>query len=107
MGRPVRTRAEVSHHGDGCGAERSVRSGGETTLRAIRKTWPADPADWWLPPQVEPLPKPAHLASEACDVASYTNYRYWPELLSSGLLPAEMANRIVAARLSAGGSSAA
>ena len=35
--------------------------------------------------------------------ASYTNYRYWPELLSSGLLPAEMANRIVEARLSGGG----
>jgi hypothetical protein len=74
----------------------------EDTLRAIRKTWPADPADWWLPPQVEPLTRPARLTG-AWDVASYTNYRYWPELLSSGLLPADMANRVVHARLSAGG----
>ena len=36
-------------------------------------------------------------------MASYTNYRYWPELLSSGLLPPEQANRVVAARLTAGG----
>ncbi|MGA2618886.1 MAG: hypothetical protein ABSF26_14850 [Thermoguttaceae bacterium] len=74
----------------------------EDTLRAIRKTWPADPSDWWLPPQVEPLQRPARL-SGAADVASYTNYRYWPELLSSGLLPADLARRVVEARLSAGG----
>ncbi len=72
------------------------------TLRAIERTWPADPADWWLPPQVEPLARPARLTG-AWDVASYTNYRYWPELLSSGLLPSEQANRVVAARLMAGG----
>ena len=72
------------------------------TLQAIEKTWPADPADWWLPPQVEPLPRPRRLTG-AWDYASYTNYRYWPELLSSGLLPRDMANRVVAARLSAGG----
>ncbi len=72
------------------------------TLRAIERTWPADPADWWLPPQVEPLKRPARLTGTS-DYASYTNYRYWPELLSSGLLPNEMANRVVEARLSAGG----
>ncbi len=74
----------------------------EDTLRAIRQTWPKDPLDWWLPPQVEPMPRPARLVGRY-DTASYTNYRYWPELLSSGLLPAEMANRVVEARLSAGG----
>jgi hypothetical protein len=72
------------------------------TVRAIERTWPADPADWWLPPQLEPLKRPARLAREP-DVASYSNYRYWPELISSGLLPAAMANRLVEARLTAGG----
>ncbi len=71
------------------------------THRALRQTWPADSSDWWLPPQVEPLPRPASLTGT--NDASYTNYRYWPELLSSGLLPRHLANRIVEARLSAGG----
>ena len=75
---------------------------GRATLRAIRQTWPADPADWWLPPQVEPLKRPERLTGSS-DVASYTNYRYWPELLSSGLLPRDLANRLVEARLRAGG----
>jgi hypothetical protein len=73
----------------------------EDTLRAIRKAWPEDPSDWWLPPRVEPLKRPASLTGTT--EASYTNYRYWPELLSSGLLPADMANRVVNARLAAGG----
>ena len=71
------------------------------TLAAIERTWPDDPDDWWLPPRVEPLPRPESLT--ATRDASYTNYRYWPELLSSGLLPDETANRLVDARLSAGG----
>lgn len=73
----------------------------DDTLRAIRKTWPQDASDWWLPPRVEPLKRPNCL-TDTTD-ASYTNYRYWPELLSSGLLPPDMANRVVNARLSAGG----
>jgi len=73
----------------------------EDTLRAIGRTWPADPSDWWLPPRVEPLARPASLTGTTD--ASYTNYRYWPELLSSGLLPADMAHRVVDARLLAGG----
>ncbi len=71
------------------------------TLRAIKKTWPEDPSNWWLPPRPTSRRKPASLT--ATTEASYTNYRYWPELLSSGLLPLAMANRIVEARLSAGG----
>lgn len=74
----------------------------QDTLKAVRKTWPTDPADWWLPPQLEPAARPKRLTGQ-WDTASYTNYRYWPELLSSGLLPAKMANRIVQARLTAGG----
>jgi len=71
------------------------------TLEAIRKTWPQDPNDWWLAPRPTPSQRPACLTGTT--EASYTNYRYWPELLSSGLLPASLANRVVGARLSAGG----
>lgn len=71
------------------------------TLEAIRRTWPADPTDFWLPAQVKTSERPTCLT--ATTEASYTNYRYWPELLSSDLLPSEMANRIVEARLSGGG----
>jgi hypothetical protein len=73
----------------------------DRTVAAIRRAWPADPHDWWLTPQVEPCPRPQSLTSDA--LGSYTNYRYWPELLSSAILPAELGNRIVEARLSGGG----
>ena len=73
----------------------------DDTLRAIRSIWPKEPDDWWLPPQVEPLERPESLT--ATRDASYTNYRYWPEMLSSGLLPRDMAQRIVEARLRGGG----
>jgi hypothetical protein len=71
------------------------------TLAAIHRTWPDDPADWWLSPQVEPAPRPQSLTDG--ELASYTNYRYWPELLSSDLLPPALANRVVEARLAGGG----
>jgi hypothetical protein len=71
------------------------------TLPAVRATWPADPADWWLSPRVEPTERPTQVTGTRD--ASYTNYRYWPELLSSGLLPAPLAHRVVTSRLSAGG----
>lgn len=73
----------------------------QDTLRAIRKTWPDNPSDWWLPSRLGSPTRPACL-TETMD-SSYTNYRYWPELLSSGLLPSDMANRVVNVRLSAGG----
>ena len=73
----------------------------ERTLSAIRETWPRDPQDRWLPPQVETCPRPESLTSTV--LASYTNYRYWPELLSSGVLPVPLANRVVDARLAGGG----
>lgn len=71
------------------------------TLEAIVGTWPVAPEDWWLPPQLEMCLTPETLT--ATTLSSYTNYRYWPELLSSGLLPVQMAHRMVDARLSAGG----
>lgn len=73
----------------------------KTTISAISEVWPSDPDDWWLPPQVEPLPRPKFITETR--EGSYTNYRYWPELLSSKILPEEMANRIVEARLHFGG----
>jgi hypothetical protein len=71
------------------------------TVATIERVWPTDPTDWWLPPQIEPCARPESITSEA--IGSYTNYRYWPELLSSGILPAVLANRVVDARLTGGG----
>jgi hypothetical protein len=71
------------------------------TLAAIERVWPDDPGDWWLSPQVEPAPRPQSLTDG--ELASYTNYRYWPELLSGDLLPPALANRVVEARLTGGG----
>ena len=73
----------------------------QDTLRALDRAWPKDPDDWWLPPQVEPLARPSCMTGTR--EASYTNYRYWPELLSSDLLPRELAERVVNARLTGGG----
>ena len=71
------------------------------TLNVIKEKWPVNLDDYWLPPLVEELKKPSSLT--ATREASYTNYRYWPELLSSGVLPSPLANRIVDARLNFGG----
>jgi hypothetical protein len=71
------------------------------TLSAIVMTWPSDPCDWWLPAQLGEITRPRYLTETR--EASYTNYRYWPELLSNGILPADMANRLVNARLNGGG----
>ncbi len=77
-------------------------------LQAIRDRWPKDPDDWWLPPTVETsLPfsgeirKPAFVTENR--IGKYTNYRYWLELLSSGVLPRDLAERLVHARLNSGG----
>jgi hypothetical protein len=78
-----------------------ARKLGENTLFAIRETWPSDPDDWWLPSRLGKTEIP-HSVTENNE-SSYTNYRYWPELLSSGILPLDMANRLVNARLTGGG----
>jgi hypothetical protein len=51
---------------------------------------------------MEPIKRPQRLTG-SWDIASYSNYRYWPELLSSEVLPAELASRMVKSRLTAGG----
>ncbi len=71
-------------------------------LKAIDATWSIDPNDWWLSPTVEPIPRPKGRIT-ANRFGSYTNYRYWPELLSSGVLPREKMRMIVKARLNGGG----
>ena len=74
-------------------------------LGAIEDVWPADPDDWWLRPTVEQ----AHELIDRSQpvtvtrLGSYTNYRYWPELLSSGVLPRRWMRRIVESRLRSGG----
>ena len=74
-------------------------------LDAIESCWPRDPQDWWLRPTVE---TEGYLASPVGHITqsrlgSYTNYRYWPELLSSGVLPHAWMARLVTSRLTAGG----
>ena len=71
------------------------------TLDAIERKWPQDEDDLWLQPQVEERERPTQITGSR--IGSYTNYRYWPELLSSGLLPPELAGRVVRARLEFGG----
>ncbi|MDA0839050.1 MAG: hypothetical protein O2857_14835 [Planctomycetota bacterium] len=77
-------------------------------ISAIRDVWPDDPADWWLPPVTETrlpqsgeIKRPSYVTETV--LGSYSNYRYWLELLSSGVLPRDLAGRIVYARLNGGG----
>jgi hypothetical protein len=93
------------------------------TLKAIKKSWPTDTCEWWLPARTGKMIAPPYLTVAFADLKfdpssnkfpsshelaegnepSYTNYRYWPELLSSGILTPELSNRLVNARLSGGG----
>lgn len=73
----------------------------EDTLTAINKTWPSNKEAWWLPALYGNKLNPERLTDGR--EASYTNYRYWLELLSSDILPTDMANRLVDARLNGGG----
>jgi len=71
-------------------------------LEAIHSTWSQDPNDWWLPPMVEEHERPQGSVTTT-RLGSYTNYRYWPELLSSDVLPRNLMKRVVGARLKSGG----
>lgn len=74
-------------------------------LDAIQQVWPRDPHDWWLSPTIETDGFAARPQERVTGnrFGSYTNYRYWPELLSSGVLPRELMERVVNARLTSGG----
>jgi len=71
------------------------------TLIAISESWPSDKNNWWLPALSGSTIQPRNMTDGR--EASYTNYRYWLELLSSDILPEDMANRVVNARLNGGG----
>lgn len=71
-------------------------------LRVVDDVWSKDPSDWWLQPTLEPVPRPPERITSN-RISSYTNYRYYPEVLSSGVLPREKMERIVRARLTGGG----
>lgn len=75
-------------------------------LATITETWPTDPTDWWLSPVLETdrpdFGRPPGRVT-GTSFGSYTNYRYWPELLGSGVLPTSLARRVVRARLTSGG----
>ncbi len=76
-------------------------------LEAIRDVWPRQRGDWWLRPTVERdgtgnMARPVGRVT-ASRLGSYTNYRYWPELLSSGILSEDLMRRVVDARLTGGG----
>lgn len=96
---------------EGAGAE-TLRQADELRVKllaAIQDRWPADPDDLWLPPTVETtLPQSGVIERPVGPVVSnrigkYTNCRYWLELLSSGVLPEDLSNRIIRARLYGGG----
>ena len=75
-------------------------------VQVINDIWPSDPSDWWLRPTTEkvahePDGRPERITSTR--LGSYTNYRYWPELMSSNVLPKRLMKRVVKARLSGGG----
>jgi len=74
----------------------------QALLDAIVMAWTGDSNDWWLPPKVENVPRPEGRIT-ASRIGSYTNYRYWPELLSSSVLPRDWMLALVKARLSGGG----
>ena len=65
--------------------------------RALQKT--VTPP--FLPPAAG-MEKPFERMTES-KFASYTNYRYWPEMLSSGMLTPEMRDAIITYRTSRGG----
>ena len=74
-------------------------------LAALRREFQHSATSPFLPPIVG-MKKPFGDMTED-EFASYTNYRYWPEMLSPGMLPPDMRDGIIAYRTSHGGEVAA
>ncbi|MGO8791998.1 MAG: hypothetical protein ACLQVL_32060 [Terriglobia bacterium] len=70
-------------------------------LAALGQAMRKDTTSPFLPPAAG-VEKPFERMTEST-LASYTNYRYWPEMLSSGMLPPEMRDALIAYRTSNGG----
>jgi hypothetical protein len=70
-------------------------------LAALRRVFRKSTTYPFLPPTVG-MKKPFSSMTED-EFASYTNYRYWPEMLSPGLLPSAMRDAIIAYRTGHGG----
>jgi hypothetical protein len=70
-------------------------------LAALRREFQKSSAPPFLPPIVG-MKEPFGSMTEN-EFASYTNYRYWPEMLSPGMLPPEMRDAIIGYRTSHGG----
>ncbi|MGO9113398.1 MAG: hypothetical protein ACLP9L_29560, partial [Thermoguttaceae bacterium] len=68
-------------------------------LAALGRAFQKDTA--FLPPDAGDE-KPFERMTES-DLASYTNYRYWPEMLSCAILPPEMRDAVIAYRTTHGG----
>lgn len=116
----------LDHSGSGGEADAAGRDAASLKgllLEAVEAVWPRETGDWWLRPAVEDLRDADHPGDKtgpaqpgagetgadlsqpvtARCLGSYTNYRYWPELLSSGMLGRKWMERIVEARLRSGG----
>jgi len=70
-------------------------------LAALGRSFQKDAKPAFLPPDAGEE-KPFARMTES-ELASYTNYRYWPEMLSSGLLPPELRDAIINYRTAHGG----
>ena len=77
----------------------------DNVLAALGQAMRKETTPPFLPPAAG-VEKPFERMTEST-LASYTNYRYWPEMLSSGMLPPEMRDAIIAYRTSHGGEVAA
>ena len=62
-------------------------------LAAMRRAFQKDATPPFLPPDAG-TEKPFESMTEN-EFASYTNYRYWPEMLSSGMLPPELRDAVI------------